>query len=94
MRNDDSWRDWPGKPGLHRLQGLPDIRPLATNGVLVYGLNNSGEDYVVHFDNILQEEKQGAVRAAKPKTERAAKLPKSLDPALAAHAQAFLDSFL
>ncbi len=57
MRHDDSWRDIPvEKRILTSMRGLPDILPLATNGILVLGRFNDGREYLGHLENMIKPE--------------------------------------
>lgn len=76
MRRDDTWRDVPldHQVSLPRKGGLPEVIPLATNGLLVYCRG----EHVAHFSNIEWPEKTLAVfKAIRPKVPKAPKPSKA-----------------
>ena len=80
MIGDDTWRDLPlEKQTYQSCKGLPDIKPLATNGILVYGLTLQQKDTVYHLENIIFEQSQTIsfkITDHKPKPPRLSKAKK------------------
>lgn len=63
-RDAENWRDIPSEDQLvvSMKTGLGDIRPLATNGIIVYGERYDGTPFVFHITNMPKAESRGPVR--------------------------------